>query len=103
MSIGALPCFCFSHSSECRSSSNHYDVNIESNLLAGNDDAWSVIDGMNEPFNFGYDASNGNGLFVYAQNKEVWFNAPSKWKSFIPLFFYDEMYLSIISTFQLFL
>ena len=69
---GCLACFCYLHSSECNTSSNHFQIK----LFQTNDEKWTSIDLENVVSNLEYD-SKADGYFIYNLNKDVWFSAPS--------------------------
>lgn len=76
LTIGCLPCFCFGHSSDCQSSTNYYQINIESSVEQNNLNAWTASDADGRPVYVGQDESASNGIFVFSQDKDVWFDAP---------------------------
>jgi len=69
---GCLSCFCYLHSSECNTSSNHLQILLQQS----NDDKWTSIDIDNKISNLEYD-SQADGFFIYNTNRDIWFNAPS--------------------------
>lgn len=76
LTIGCLPCFCFGHSSECKSSTNYYEINLESSVEQNNLNAWTATDAEGRLVYVGQDESASNGIFVFSQEKDIWFNAP---------------------------
>jgi laminin gamma 1 len=76
LTVGCLPCFCFGHSSECKSSTNHFEVNLESSVNLKNLNEWTASDAEGRSVYVGSDESDSNGIFVFSQEKDVWFNAP---------------------------
>lgn len=75
--LGCLSCFCFGHSSECKSSSNHVASILESDF---NNEQWTSIDSSNQVIDVLYDRV-AKGVFIYNKNNEIWFNAPSKYSN----------------------
>lgn len=79
LNIGCLPCFCFGHSSDCLKANNYAPYLIESNLQHGNLINWTAVDSNGNSVFVGTDEING-GIFVNTNDKDVWFNAPGKYK-----------------------
>jgi hypothetical protein len=74
-----MNCFCYGHSSDCSASKNHAALSIESSNDLNNLNEWSAVDLDNKNFFVGSD--NQSGVFVFANQKDVWFKAPGTFNS----------------------
>ena len=79
---GCLSCFCFGHSSECASSSNYENIDLKSSFDANNMDGLVATVANGELVNIGSDTNINEGVFVFSQNKDIWFNLPCKYYKF---------------------
>lgn len=93
--IGCLPCFCFGHSSDCKSSTNYYEINLESSVEQNNLNAWTATDSEGRSVYVGLDESASNGIFVFSQEKDIWFNAPGINLMLLEIYLHDKMRTNI--------
>lgn len=77
LTAGCLPCFCYGHSSECKSSTNHAVVNLASEFDGENTDDWSAVDEKSEVVSLLPDPTV-KGIFIYSSTNDLWFVAPGK-------------------------
>ena len=74
LTLGCLSCFCFGHSIECKSSSNHVGFNIDASF---SDEDWTSIDSNDQVASLVFDKL-ADGIYIYNKDKDIWFNAPSR-------------------------
>lgn len=84
LTLGCLRCFCFDHSVECKSSSNHVGFIIDSLF---SDEDWTSIDSNDQVSNLVFD-KQADGVYIYNKDKDIWFNAPSKFILLIDSFIF---------------
>lgn len=79
LTSGCLPCFCYGHSAECKSSNNHIKSLITSELRKSDFNEWTAVDifGKNVYVGLEDEQDSNSGIFLYSKSKDVWFNAPS--------------------------
>lgn len=76
-----MPCFCYGHSSDCVKANNYAPHLIESKYVLNNLNNWTAVDSDGNSVFVGLDEIN-NGIFVNTKDRDVWFNAPGKYKNF---------------------
>ena len=73
--MGCLDCFCFTHTSDCKSSANYEPSSIESNLQQNDLEDWTAVDTFGKKVFTGI--NNSTGIYVFSSDRDVWFSAPS--------------------------
>jgi hypothetical protein len=72
--MGCLDCFCYTHTSDCKSSTNYEAHFIESNLQKNELEDWTAVDTFGKKVFTG--TNNSTGIYVFASDKDAWFTAP---------------------------
>ena len=91
MDSGCIPCFCFGHSSECESSSNFKSLAQESTFNADNLDELTAFDSNGNSIYIGSDSNINDGLYVFSQDKDIWFHLPGN--LFLKLIYYFQRWV----------
>jgi coxsackievirus/adenovirus receptor len=74
---GAMPCFCYAHSSVCNSSASYFATNLTAKFSDAAEHRWQAVDARGRRTDL--NAANGQVIIVNAAPQladDVWFNAP---------------------------
>lgn len=80
---GAIPCFCYGHSSTCQSSDNYFQYNLTSSINEDTLRKWKAIDSYGKKIDVKLDSQDieeENPVVVNIQNSidDIWFDIPEE-------------------------
>lgn len=70
---GAIPCFCYGHSSTCQSSDNYFRYNLTSNMNENTLKKWKAIDALGKMTDAILETSSAIGVNIQNVIDDVWF------------------------------